>query len=179
MKKITPVLACLLPMITATMVHAYDVDKDHNRIVLTSVEDFERCQEDYSYSDACFDALKRYVKTNPKTGFAAGKAVRARFNHWMALQFFAPVLTKATAEAYCGDEDLRMAVLSGLALPTSDANQSLAAKVASGVCTSKLQPAIRNGFGDGGAYYQDNACAVLSKLKVAAPPQCGSEPATP
>ena len=174
--KVSLFLISALSLSAATMAHAYEVDRAHNRVLLESVEDFERCQDELGYADVCVDALKRYVKTKPKAGFAAGKAVRARFNHWVALQFFVPTLTKATAEASCGDEDLRMAVLSGLALPTSDPSQTLAAKAATGVCAAKLQPHIKSGFADGGAYYHDNACAVLTKLH-AAPAECGPEAA--
>jgi hypothetical protein len=143
---------------------AYEVDQKQNRIVLTSVDDFTQCQNDLSYSDACLDALKRYIKAHPADGFTAGKLVRARFNHWVALQFFVPALSKATPQQ-CEDEDLRLAVVSGLALPDDDPNQALAAKVASGACAAKLEPHIRKGLGDGSAIYIRNANAVLAKRK--------------
>jgi hypothetical protein len=139
---------------------AYEVDQKQNRIVLSSVDDFTQCQNDMSYSDACLDALKRYIKAHPGDGFAAGKVVRAKFNHWVALQFFVPALTKPTPQQ-CDDEDLRMAVLSGLALPDDDPNVALAVKVAQGACSANLQPHIRNGLGDGGSYFKKNATPLL------------------
>jgi hypothetical protein len=145
-------------------VAAYEVDQKQNRIVLSSVEDFTQCQNDLSYSDACLDALKRYIKAHPADGFAAGKLVRARFSHWLALQFFVPALTKPSPQQ-CEDEDLRMAVLSGLALPDDDPNEALAAKAAQGACAASLQPHIRNGLGDGSALYKKNATALLAKRK--------------
>jgi hypothetical protein len=145
-------------------VAAYEVDQKQNRIVLSSVDDFTQCQSDLSYTDACLDALKRYIKAHPADGFAAGKLVRARFNHWMALQFFVPALTKATPQQ-CDDEDLRMAVLSGLALPDDDPNEALAVKAAQGTCAANLQPHIRSGLGDGSSLYKKNATAVLAKRK--------------
>jgi hypothetical protein len=145
-------------------VAAYEVDQKQNRIVLSSVEDFTQCQNDLSYTDACLDALKRYVKAHPAEGFAAGKLVRARFNHWLALQFFVPALTKPTPQQ-CDDEDLRLAVLSGLALPDDDPNEALAVKAAQGACAASLQPHVRNGLGDGSSLYKKNATALLAKRK--------------
>lgn len=155
--------ACLPLSLSATVASAYEVDQKQMRVVISSVENFGRCQDDFSYSDACLDALKRYVKANPKAGFAAGKAVRARFNHWLALQFFVPTLSKATAEQQCADDDLRMAVLSGLALPDDEPGEALAVKAAEGVCAEKLRSAIRAQLGEGSAIYQRNACTVLGK----------------
>lgn len=144
---------------------AYEVDQKQNRIVLSSVDDFTQCQNDLSYSDACLDALKRYIKAHPADGFAAGKLVRARFNHWMALQFFVPALAKPTP-SQCEDEDLRLAVLSGLSLPDDDPNVALAVKAAQGACAANLQPHIRNGLGDGSALYKKNAAPLLAKRKT-------------
>jgi len=170
--KLTLTVICMSSMLSATVVHAYEVDRRHSKVVLASVDELERCHEDFPHSDICLDALKRYVKANPKAAFSAGKLARARFNSWVALQFLVPALTPATAEAACDDEDLRLAVLSGLALPTDDPNQVLATKAATGVCAAKLQPHIRGGFGDANAYYRTNACAVLKKQN-AAPLVCG------
>lgn len=152
--------------LTAATVAAYEVDTKQNRIVLSSLEDFSRCQDELSYSDACLDALKRYVKAHAAEGFAAGKLARARFNHWVALQFFAPALKKPTPQQ-CDDDDLRLAVLSGLALPDDDPNEALAVKVAQGACATNLQPHIRNGLGEGNAFYKKNVSALLAKPKPA------------
>jgi hypothetical protein len=165
------IVCCVLVSLVTAAASAYDLDRTHNRVLLASLDDFGRCQDELSNSDACLDALKRFVEANPKAGFAAGKLVRARFNHWLALQFFVPTLTKATAVAYCDDEDLRLAVLSGLALPADDPNEALALKAATGVCAAKLQPHIRKGFGDGNAFYLKNACAVFAPPQ--APLVCG------
>ena len=172
--KVTPVLICVWALLAAGIAHAYEVDKTRHRITLESLEDFDHCHQKYPSSDICVDALSRYTQAHPKVGFAAGKLVRARFHAWMALPFFLPALPKAAADAACEDEDLRLAVLAGLALPTDDPNQVLAAKAASGVCAAKLQPHIRQGFGDANAYYRTNACAVLKKLG-AAPIVCGTD----
>jgi uncharacterized low-complexity protein len=142
--------------------HAYEIDAKHQRVNLSSVEDFETCQNELAYSDVCFDALKSHVKAHPKDRFAAGKAVRRRFNHWTALQFFLPVLSAATPEQ-CEDEDLRLAVLSGLALPDDDPNAALAIKAAEGRCAAQLLPHVRNGFGDANSFYRKNACKLLAK----------------
>lgn len=168
-------LACLP---TPQRAHAYEVDKKHRRVLLTSIEDFDRCQNEISYSDVCIEALKVYVKAHPKEAFAAGKAVRLRFNHWVALQFFAGAIDKATTEQ-CADEDLGMAVVSGLALPTDDPNLALANKVAEGKCFAGLQPALQKELKDGGGYYLEHGCALLQKKSVNAPECASKEPAKP
>ena len=158
------VIIAQIGMVVPT-VAAYEVDAKQNRIVLSSVDDFTQCQNDYAYSDACLDGLKRYVKAHPAEGFAAGKLVRTRFNHWMALQFFLPALTKPTPQQ-CDDEDLRLAVLSGLALPDDDPNEALAVKAADGPCATSLLPHIQKGLGDGSAFFKKNATALLAKRKT-------------
>jgi hypothetical protein len=160
------IIAAQLSLVVSTA-SAYEVDQKQNRIVLTSVDDFTQCQNDLSYSDACLDALKRYIKAHPADGFAAGKLVRARFNHWVALQFFVPALTKPKPQQ-CDDEDLRLAVLSGLALPDDDPNVTLAIKAAQGPCAASLEPHIRNGLGDGGAFFKKNATPLLLAKKKSA-----------
>jgi hypothetical protein len=60
-----------------------------------------------------------------------------------------------------------LAVLSGLALPDDDPNEALASKAAQGPCAASLEPHIRNGLGDGSAFYKKNVSALLAKRKPA------------
>lgn len=150
----------------APQAEAYEVDKEHQRISVTSVADFEHCQNDYSYADLCFDALKRYVDKHPKEQFGVGKVVRARFNHWVALQFFVPAL-KAATPAQCEDEDLALAVVSGMALPEDDPNLALARKALESSCREPLLRAVRSGLKDGSTLYLKNACKALGSAGVA------------
>ena len=61
---------------------------------------------------------------------------------------------------------LRLAVLSGLALPDDDANEALAVQAARGPCAASLEPHIRSGMGDGSALFKKNATALLAKSKA-------------
>ena len=170
-------LACL-PV--TQRAHAYEVDKKHRRVVVSSIADFERCQDELSYSDACLEALKVYTKAHPNDAFAAGKSVRLHFNHWVALPFFAGALDKEKANNdQCGDEDLSMAVVSGLALPSDDPNLALANKIAEGRCFSSLQPALQKQLKDGGGYYLEHGCALLQKKNVNAAECAPAAPAKP
>jgi hypothetical protein len=172
------IIACVLLSWSAATASAYKVDRKNNRIDLVSVEDFNRCQDELSYSDGCLDALKRFVKTHPKDSFAAGKLVRARFAHWVALQFFVPALSKKSAPQLCGDEDLRMAVISGLSLPEDEPGAPLAIKAAGGVCAATLQPHLKGAFVDANPFYKRNACSVLAK-QPDAPMECAPPSAEP
>lgn len=160
--------------------HAYEVDEKHRRIVITSVADFERCQDEFSYTDACIEGLKAYTKAHPNDAFAAGKSVRLHFNHWVALPFFAAALDKdkGTSEQ-CADEDLSMAVVSGLALPNDDPNLALANKLAEGKCFSGMQAALQKELKESGGYYLEHGCSLLQKKNVSAPECAPKAPQKP
>jgi len=159
---------------TTQHARAYEIDRKQNRVVLSSIADFSRCQDQAGFSDLCLEGLKDYVKTHPSERLAAGKAVRLRFNHWVALHFFAGALDKASPEQ-CADEDVSMAVVSGLALPSDHPNLTLAQKIVDGRCGAALQAPVKQALKDGGGHYQDHACPWLKKQNVDAP-ECAPQP---
>jgi hypothetical protein len=148
---------------------AYETDLKHNKVTVTSVSDFNQCARDFADSgggDYCLAGLRTFVKAHPAEAFAAGKSVRLNFSHWVALAFFDGPLTKPTPQQ-CGDEDVQLAVVSGLALPAEDPNAKIARRVAAGPCWGTLQPKLLAEFADGGAYYEANTCPVFRDHAVA------------
>jgi hypothetical protein len=71
---------------------------------------------------------------------------------------------------------LRLAVVSGLSLPSDDPNAALAAKAVEGVCAAQLSPGVRGAFVDANTYFKRNACAVLAK-QPSPPVECAPQPA--
>jgi hypothetical protein len=155
-------------------VRAYEVNAKTGAVTLSSLDDFERCQRDVDYSEACLDGLSSYVKAHPTSAFAAGKAARLHFNHWVALRFFERAPGKLTPEQ-CADADLGMAIVSGLALPSDDPNAALASRIADGPCWSALQERLGKTLVDGSSLYVSNTCALYKKKNVEAR-ECAPQP---
>ncbi|HKU43755.1 MAG TPA: hypothetical protein VJR89_36600 [Polyangiales bacterium] len=155
---------------------AYKVDRDSGTITLTSLADFDKCARDLSEGDACLAGLKAYVDKQPKDAFGAGKRARGQYQHWTALPFFSKALGKAATPEQCQDEDVGLAVASGLALPSDDPNVALARKLAE-QCWEQLQPKLLAELPEGGSYYKSNICPAFADRKVAAPECAPAKPA--
>jgi hypothetical protein len=181
-----------VPIIVSVMVSsagsalAYRVDDKSGTITVASLADFDKCQKDYADggSDACLEALRSYVDAQPKNAFQAGKRARLHFNHWAALSFFAKAFATAPTAEQCADSDVAAAVASGLALPTDDPNAALAQKIAGQQCWDQVRTAVLGELKGGGAYYRDNACALIAAKKVTAtecqpPPKADAKPQAP
>lgn len=111
------------------------------QVILDKLEEYDRCQTmDYA-GDFCHDALVRWVDSHPADAFKAGKMTRLKMNAHNALPFFAKALDRK--ELACADEDVKMAVISGLGLPT-DAKESIktAKKIGLEVCAKEMQDEI-------------------------------------
>ncbi|MDB4985194.1 MAG: hypothetical protein JWN04_372 [Myxococcaceae bacterium] len=146
---------------------AYEFDTKHNTVTLSSLADFDRCQQETGGADGCLDGLDRFVKAHPGEAFAAGKLVRLNFNHWVALPFFEKAVAKPKPEQ-CADADLALAVVSGLALPPADQNAARALKIADGKCSEALRPKLQAGLKGAGAYYVANTCPALKAKGIEA-----------
>lgn len=155
--------------------HAYRVearerntDPHTQSVRVRSLKGFVRCQKEHASadSDLCLDALKAYVKRNPRQAFAAGKLARAHYMHWVALDFFAQALEKRASKKECKDPDLRAAVLSGLALPAHYPAVQQAKQLAQGRCWQKLEPALVSDLRGTHGYYRDNLCPLLAEKNV-------------
>jgi hypothetical protein len=155
----------LMTWLVPQLAFAYEVDPKRGTVVLTSIDDFARCVRDVD-ADFCMDGLTAYVKAHPNDAFAAAKAVRVRFNHYLALRFF--VATPKLAPAQCADPDLGLAVVAGLGLPSDDANSALALKLASGPCWNELQERVRKQLTDGSSSYTSHVCGLLKQKNLTA-----------
>ncbi len=158
-----------------------------NKMVFKSLADLDTCASRNAYdTGVCLEPLQAYAKAHPKELFAIGKRARLQFRHWVALQFFEPALGKSPSAAQCADEDVAMAVISGLATPTGDTPQTAALRVFSGACFAALRPAIEKELvgSRGAGYVSRHACPVLAAKGVALPacepkPEVAAPPAKP
>ena len=170
---VASVAALALATFTISGVAAYEVNVKKSKITITSVKDFTRCENETSMDDWCVDGLTAYIKSHPAEAFAAGKEVRLKMTHWVALRFFEKGVEKYTP-AQCADEDVALAVVSGLALPDDYPAYKSALKVAGGRCWSALNPQLVKQIADSNSYYRDHTCALF-KSKGATPVECASK----
>jgi hypothetical protein len=141
-----------------------------------TLEDFSRCARDSYNGDYCLDGLKKFADRNPKQRWAAGKQARLNFTHWTALSFFEPALGKAPAPTLCADEDLSMAVVSGLALPPDYPGFASAKRIYAGPCAAALKPAVDKEFlAETAGYLYQNVCAIYQAAGNA-PAHCTPKP---
>lgn len=126
---------------------------------------FKECFAQSYRGARCLKAAQEFVATgdnNADGAFAVAKVVRLGQNANVAIPFFQKGLEGRKAGApECADEDLKLSVLSALALPPDYDNAKVGRLVAGGVCFDKLRPAMEEQFKDTSGYYTDNACAVL------------------
>jgi hypothetical protein len=125
----------------------------------------ERCLSRSYGGDHCIDMMKDFLKTSnsgAEVGFAFGKITRKNQNHYVAVPFFKWALEQKKDSAWCGDEDLKLAVIAGLGLPSSYENAAGARQIASQACWDSLKADVRKHLLESPeGYYRDNACAVL------------------
>jgi hypothetical protein len=137
-------------------------------IKFQTLDDYERCARDYTYNaNVCMDPLKAFAKKNPKAQFDIGKRVRLHNTHWVALQFFEPALGKKPKPEQCADEDVGLAVVSGLALPPDYPAFAIAKRLYGGPCQSALQARVDKELTDanGAGYFFTNMCSIYQEAK--------------
>lgn len=126
--------------------------------------DFENClRQEYNHEN-CLIALEKYVRATPKDAMKAGKLARLNFNAPVSLRFF-ETASKQNNKGFCQDEDLQLAVLSGLGLPTSYPDAERARALFSGKCYPEHESAVIKSVNnaDRSSYLLDNACPILKK----------------
>jgi hypothetical protein len=128
-----------------------------------SLADLDKCVSRTYDSSHCLDRLEKFAKKNPKDQFEIGKRARLQFAHWVALRFFEPAMQKPTA-AQCADEDVGLAVRSGLALPPDRPPFEVAKKLFTGSCFNALKPVIEKEItaDKGVGYLSTNTCPILA-----------------
>jgi hypothetical protein len=132
--------------------------------VIQSLADLDRCAQQNSYdTGVCLEPLEKYARGRPASEqMQIAKRARLQFKHWVALRFFEPALGKTPTAAQCGDEDLALAVVAGLALPASFPEKATAEKLFQGACFVPLRPAVEKALvGASGGYLPDHACPIF------------------
>jgi hypothetical protein len=148
----------------------------HDRSMLKSLADLDKCVDRYD-SDICLEALQKYAKAHPQELFAIGKRARLQFKHWVALQFFEPALGTTPTAAKCADEDVSLAIVSGLSMPADAAPTKIARRLLSGKCFASVRTMVEkeivseNSVG----YLSQHACPIFAnkgvKIGACAPKQ--------
>ena len=83
---------------------------------------FAVCFQNNYGADQCLQDMTKFVKSdagNLDLAFKAGKLARLNLKHWAAAPFFASALNEPNNDRRCDDEDVALAVMSGLALPSA------------------------------------------------------------
>lgn len=139
------------------------------RMVFKSLADLDKCAANYRYDTGyCLEPLQKYAKTHPKELFAIGKRARLQFLHWAALQFFEPALGASPAAAKCADEDVSLAIVSGLSMPAENPPNGIARRLLSGACFPSVRSAVEKEIvsSNGEGYLPQNACPIFAKKGV-------------
>jgi hypothetical protein len=140
-----------------------------NQLIFKSLADLDKCAANNSYDTGyCLESLQKYAKTHPAELFAIGKRARLQFQHWVALQFFEPALGNAPAAAKCADEDVSLAIVSGLSMPASNPPNVIARRLLSGKCFGAVRPVVEKEIisANGAGYLPEHACPIFAKKGV-------------
>lgn len=132
---------------------------------------YKGCFENSYWIEECLDHAYKFIEAdadNTELAFKMGKLVRLNAKHWAALRYFKKALTAKNTKAMCADEDIKLAVLSGLALPSSYDALPIAKEVAQGACWDNLKKPILEAFNEDSenGYVRTNACALLKAKKA-------------
>jgi hypothetical protein len=160
-------IALLLTACSVSMLSGAAFAQD--KIVFKSLADFDKCAANNSYdTGVCMEALQKYAKAHPKELFAIGKRARLQFKHWAALQFFEPGLGASPTPAKCADEDLSLAIVSGLSMPADAAPNAIARRLLNGKCFASVRTAVEKEIAsaNGEGYLPQHACPILANKGV-------------
>jgi hypothetical protein len=127
---------------------------------------FAVCFQDGYGADQCLQDLTKFVKNEPSNldlAFKAGKLARLNLKHWAAAPFFANALVEPSKDRRCDDEDVALAVMSGLGLPSTgyEPQYGASVKLASQLCWKELKGALTEQIASNGEYFRENTCGVF------------------
>ncbi|HUP58145.1 MAG TPA: hypothetical protein VM598_11875 [Bdellovibrionota bacterium] len=130
----------------------------------------ERCLDTGYLAEECGKSLRTFVERDPESldlAFHAGKLARLKMQHWTAAPFFRKALAKRSSTRSCADDDVRLSVLSALALPSGEKAHAEAIADAQAIlksqCFAELKDAVLAEFRNDSSYFQANACPVLKE----------------
>jgi hypothetical protein len=157
------------------------VDQDHPVILKSpkytkiraeiGLKAYGACMANSYWIDECLQHATKFLEGdagNLDLAFKMAKVVRLNANHHVAVPYFKRALAGKNNATYCKDDDLKLAVVSGLALPKDYDNAAGAREIASGPCWDALKKPILEAFNadsDGG-YTKQNTCDFLKAKKV-------------
>lgn len=131
---------------------------------------YKGCFANSYWIEECLDHAYKFIEAdagNTDLAFKMGKLVRVNAKHWASLRYFKKALTAKNPKAMCADEDIALAVISGLGLPDSYDALPLAKEVAQGPCWDNVKKPILEAFKDeSNSYLRRNACAFLTAKKA-------------
>lgn len=137
--------------------------------VFKNLEDFDRCARDSYNGDLCNDGLSALVQRTPKLALGAGKRVRLNSHASNAVPYFVIALRQLGADAVCGDQDVRLATVSGLALPPDYPLQASSARLFD-TCYAAILPMVKTELAtDFGGYLERNVCGILANRGDSSP----------
>jgi hypothetical protein len=169
--RLNPTVAAVVLLASATMsAAAFELDERTNQVVFRSLAGFDRCVLDLSETPACLDALRRYANKRLNDSFQAGKRARLHYEHWTALAFFEIAFRKQATDAQCGDEDVLLAVISGLSQPESEQATIKLAKDITVKCWEEIKDGLIEAAGEANSTFLSNACPLMQSkdLDIAA-----------
>jgi hypothetical protein len=140
-----------------------------DELVFKTLADLDKCAANNRYdTGVCLEPLQKYAKAHPKELFAIGKRARLQFTHWAALQFFEPALGMSPTPAQCADEDVGLAVVSGLSMPADAAPNAIARRLLNGACFSAVRGAVEKEItsANGEGYLPQHACPIFANKGV-------------
>lgn len=131
---------------------------------------YTACFENDYATQECFEHALKFVDADPansELAFKMGKIVRKNAFHYVAIPYFKRALA-GKGGAMCKDDDLSLAVVSGLGLPKGDDKAADARAIAAGACFADLKKAILAAFTEetAGGSVHDNACDLLNAKKA-------------
>ena len=159
-------------LFTGMIVLSASLAAQAQQAVFKTLDDLDRCAAANQYDTGyCLPALEAYAKKNPKQNFQIGQRARLQFTSWVALRFFEPGLGKKPTPAQCGDPQLSLAVISGLALPPDYPGYTSAKRIFTGPCFASLQASAEKEVNEanGAGYSFTNICPILAERKVILP----------
>jgi len=125
-------------------------------------------------AQSCFKAMTDFVAgdaNNVQLNYTAGKLARLNMNSVTAVPFFAAAVKNAGAQKgqeICNDNDIEIAVIAGLNLPSSYDNVA-PSKVLLKRCFDALKKPVFEEFLKGGSYNAQNTCDIWKKNNMLSP----------
>jgi hypothetical protein len=127
---------------------------------------------DHGDFQQCRDYALVFVDNDPKNAKATldvAKAVRRGMSHFASVPFFKRALAAGKPATVCADEDLALAVVSGLGLDKADTKLADTQALGTTCWKNVKDPVIKELLSDSGkkGRYHDNACALAQANKAA------------